>query len=151
MGLTILLLAGMFILVVVELVKIQNAMYRETEGKRPPEYELLKNRGIININMSNDEIVVPDDVHIKNSTQKSTQNIDCRKYANPSSFEKNVEKIVVGNGYKTNTYQTTKINEKINDVIEKYEEIIYDDINDDPIQEKQSFFSKLFGSKIDRL
>lgn len=147
MGLTIILLAGMFIWVVVKLVKIQNEMYTKIEDERPPEYELLKERGIINTNRSNGGIIVPDDVHIKNSTQKSTQDLDCRKYTTPRSFERNIEKIVVGNGYKSNTYQTTKTK----DVTEEYEEPIYDDNNDDPIQEKQSFFSKLFGSKIDRL
>lgn len=147
MNLTILLLTGMFIWVVVKFVKIQNEMYTKNVDERPPEYELLKEKGIINTNRSNGGIVVPDDVHIKNSTQKSTQNVDCRIYATPRSFERNIEKIVVGKGYKSNTYQTTKTN----DVKEEYEEPIYDDNNDDPIQEKQSFFSKLFGSKIDRL
>lgn len=152
MGLTIILLAGMFIWVVVKLIKIQIETYTKIEDTRPPEYELLKEIGIINTNRSNGGIVVPDDVHIKNSTQKSTQNVDCRKYTTPRSFERNVEKIVVENGYKstkstTYTYQTSKTN----DVTEEYEEPIYDDNNDDPIQEKQSFFSKLFGPKIDRL
>lgn len=147
--LTNLICIVMFIWIIVKSIQGQMENSTKIDEEKPLDYELLKELGIINTNKSNSGIVVPDNVHIKNSTQKSTQNIDCKKYDTPISFERKVEKIVVDNDYKNTkkTYQTSKTN----GVTEEYEETIYDDNNDDPIQESPSFFSRLFSSKIERL
>lgn len=149
--LTNLICIVMFIWIIVKSIQGQMENSTKIDEEKPLDYELLKELGIINTNKSNGGIVVPDNVHTKNSTQKSTQNIDCKKYGTPISFERKVEKIVVENDYKstknttntTKTYQTSKI--------EDYNESVYEDDNEDPIQENPSFFSRLFGSKIERL
>lgn len=83
-------------------------------------------------------IIVPDEVDAKQSTRKSTQAEECKKY---DVTKKGIEKIVIKDGIKekSSKFENTENIEK-EDIYSNYEE------NDNPIKEKKSLLSKLFGA-----
>lgn len=114
----------------------------ENEETKPEKYytesyskEILEDNNMVNSIAKNVEIIMPDNVK-KESTNRSTQNEDCKKYNAEIKFGKVKEVVVKSN----KSYSNSKYTNDTND--------------DDPIKTNESIKNsilKVFKPKIDRL
>ena len=91
--------------------------------------------------------VIPDNVHEDSPTATSTQSIDCKKYE--SVKNNNVERIRVNEKLEENYfYNKEELDYQEEPIMENS---VFDSSEDGPIQEEESFISKIFGTSTDDL